>query len=813
MSVLVSYPGVYVQEVPSGVRTINAVGTSTAMFLGRTKTGVLDSPTRCFSYTEFASQFSDDNSVSDMARYVKLFFQNGGSDCYVMRIANGATAAEVTLQGEDGGTNVLKLTAKQVGVVGEDIRAAVTFNTRHPENTFNLQLFRWETGSTGAKTRSGFEEWKNLSMDPDSSLYAVSFLSQESKLVNASLPGAAHTAANGYSQSGRPVPHDSGDAATRKAVWLALVGTQAAANTDKFEVSVDGNAYGAVDLSGIDVNAMNPANVVSAELPAAIKAAVEAVTPTGVTVSVSLQAGPAIDPASALGLLGNDVTDMLRITSDSGGDVFVRPSSSDDAAVALMFGTDQGGLEVGSYAAFRPAPTVITMRLSNGTTYTSLAARTVDSMTAISLDEQQTDKSFSPVAIPLSLDTATVPNADNPLFVDNITGSTTGNSDGLREKMALIRDAVNTYQASNTSTFFWKAELWGSRLVVVPTAGVDNNVGSFAMGTPEFVSPATALENVRYYSVGINGTAGTQTPAASLASDGNAPVGTDYDNAYIIIDREVDLFNLMVLPPDKEPAVSIDILWGAASIFCQARRAFLLMDAPAGWDGAQTAANNIAGLRIGLVKDHSAIFFPRMVINENGLQVNVGASGAMAGLMARIDGSRGVWKAAAGTEADVRGVVGIEHAFSDSENGILNPQGINTIRSFPNGIVSWGARTMDGADDFASEWKYTPVRRLALMMEESLYRGLKWAVFEPNDEPLWAQLRLNVGAFMHNLFRQGAFQGSKPGDAYFVKCDSETTTQNDINLGIVNIWVGFAPLKPAEFIVLYLQQMTGQVEV
>jgi phage tail sheath protein FI len=213
------------------------------------------------------------------------------------------------------------------------------------------------------------------------------------------------------------------------------------------------------------------------------------------------------------------------------------------------------------------------------------------------------------------------------------------------------------------------------------------------------------------------------------------------------------------------------------------------------------------------VKDHSAIYFPRLVVNEDGLEVRIGPSGAMAGLMARIDSSRGVWKAPAGTEADLRGVVGLEQTFSDSENGILNPRAINTIRVFPNGIVSWGARTMDGDDDFASEWKYVPVRRLALMMEESLYRGLKWVVFEPNDEPLWAQIRLNVGAFMHNLFRQGAFQGQKPKDAYFVKCDSETTTQNDINLGMVNIWVGFAPLKPAEFVILYLQQMAGQVEV
>jgi phage tail sheath protein FI len=199
-----------------------------------------------------------------------------------------------------------------------------------------------------------------------------------------------------------------------------------------------------------------------------------------------------------------------------------------------------------------------------------------------------------------------------------------------------------------------------------------------------------------------------------------------------------------------------------------------------------------------------------VVVNDNGVKVNVGPSGAIAGLMARIDSSRGVWKAPAGTEATLNGVVGLEYEFSDGQNGIMNPRAINTCRVFPNGIVNWGARTMDGDNDFGSEYKYIPIRRLALFMEESLYRGLKWVVFEPNDEPLWAQIRMNVGAFMHNLFRQGAFQGSSAKDAYFVKCDSETTTEYDRNLGIVYIQVGFAPLKPAEFVILTLQQIAGQ---
>jgi hypothetical protein len=143
----------------------------------------------------------------------------------------------------------------------------------------------------------------------------------------------------------------------------------------------------------------------------------------------------------------------------------------------------------------------------------------------------------------------------------------------------------------------------------------------------------------------------------------------------------------------------------------------------------------------------------------------------------------------------------------------LNPLGVNCLRSFPvTGNVVWGARTLEGADQLASEWKYVPVRRTALNIEETLYRALQWVVFEPNDEPLWAQIRLNVGSFMHTLFRQGAFQGSTPKDAYLVKCDSETTTQADIDRGVVNILVGFAPLKPAEFVFVRIQQLAGQLQ-
>ena len=275
-----------------------------------------------------------------------------------------------------------------------------------------------------------------------------------------------------------------------------------------------------------------------------------------------------------------------------------------------------------------------------------------------------------------------------------------------------------------------------------------------------------------------------------------------------ITDR-IDLFNLVCVPGLVDRP-TIQTLQG----HCRARRAFLIVDAPVD----ETVATMPAALTnlTGADAPNSALYFPWARAPDplqDGALRAFPPCGFVAGIYARTDGARGVWKAPAGIEASVSGASGLVITMSDPENGQLNPRAINCLRTLPvYGTVVWGARTLHGDNDRGSEWKYVPVRRTALFIEESLYRGTQWVVFEPNDEPLWAQIRLNVGAFMQNLFRQGAFQGRTPREAYFVKCDRETTTQNDINLGIVNILVGFAPLKPAEFVVIRIQQIAGQVE-
>jgi len=277
-----------------------------------------------------------------------------------------------------------------------------------------------------------------------------------------------------------------------------------------------------------------------------------------------------------------------------------------------------------------------------------------------------------------------------------------------------------------------------------------------------------------------------------------------------------DSFNILCIPA----AANLDeqgfaTVISAAEKYCSDKRAFLIIDPIS---AIKTKEEMVAWMQtsqgLGSLRHrNAAIYFPRLEVPDplDGNQPrNVGASGTLAGVYARTDQTRGVWKAPAGAEADLRGA-NIPVQLANRENDELTKLGINALRTFPQiGNVAWGARTLAGSDQDASEWKYVPVRRLALYLEETLDRGSKWAVFEPNDDLLWAQIRSSFGAFMNSLFRQGAFQGTKPGDAFFIKCDETTTTQADIDAGVVNIIVGFAPLKPAEFVLIRIQQLAGR---
>jgi len=284
--------------------------------------------------------------------------------------------------------------------------------------------------------------------------------------------------------------------------------------------------------------------------------------------------------------------------------------------------------------------------------------------------------------------------------------------------------------------------------------------------------------------------------------------------------RRLDLFNLLCIPPDLPQGDTAPAVYQAALQLCVERRAMLLVDPPVAWknvsDIVGSHVDGLAALGLtGSAARNAAVYFPRLLHRVAGPTeppTSCVPCGAVAGVIARTDGNRGVWKAPAGTDATLNGIDSLVTRLSDGENGLLNPAGVNALRIFPiYGKVVWGARTLCGDDALADEYKYLPVRRLALYIEESVSRGIAWAAFAPNGEALWSQLRLNIDAFMQSLFRQGAFQGVNAQDAWFVRCDAQTHARDDLDQGRCNVVIGFAPLKPGEFIVLRISQLTASV--
>jgi len=349
---------------------------------------------------------------------------------------------------------------------------------------------------------------------------------------------------------------------------------------------------------------------------------------------------------------------------------------------------------------------------------------------------------------------------------------------------------------------------------------VETYRGMAFSGVQDALSKVSAL-------VEVTGTAGNGFTAASNISFVNPPlptgttlVGTFTEGDFTDAFKEnnpldkVDIFNILVLPGIESNAVL-----SAALAFAERKRAFALLDgkravAADASDGLPTID---ADFTSGSVPQspNGALYFPYLKAQDaiTGGPIELPPSGYVAGIYARTDTNRGVWKAPAGLETTVLDTTGVvdRGRMNDLRQGVLNNLGINCLRSFPvfNTVV-YGARTLVSANTAYAQWKYVPVRRMALLIEQTLSRELKWAVFEPNDEPLWVALRSSVGGFMLSLFTQGAFQGSKPSQAFVVKCDSTTTTQDDIDRGIVNIIVGFRPLKPAEFVFVKIAQLAGQ---
>jgi hypothetical protein len=347
----------------------------------------------------------------------------------------------------------------------------------------------------------------------------------------------------------------------------------------------------------------------------------------------------------------------------------------------------------------------------------------------------------------------------------------------------------------------------------------------------------TALRNSNLVNVTLSGAPDTYTATGSPYSLGYGNQAIPLDGSTVIkagdftpvfmdsapLDK-VPVFNLLVTP-----GVTDNVVTSAAVAYCERKRAFYIMDTPS--SSSQTpswAANAVVQDLTKVpptlsptppVSTNAAVYYPWLMTADpvTGSSIVAPPSGFVAGIYSQEDSARGVWKSPAGIETAILGTTGVDPngVMTDPQQGILNQNAINCIRQFPGtGTVVFGARTTAGANANTAQqqWRYVAVRRMALFIEQTLYANLTWAVFEGNDTPLWNALTQEVTAFMLSLFRQGAFAGNTPSQAFVVQCDSTTTTPTDVANGVVNILVGFAPLVPTEFVVVQIAQLAGQAQ-
>lgn len=768
MPVAPTYPGVYIEEISSGVRTITGVATSITAFVGYTQRGDVDHATHIFSFADFERAFGGVTVDSPLSHAVKHFFQNGGTEAYVVRAAQGAASASVTLKNSTtAGVNVLELTATSEGVWGNNLRIDVDYATENPASLFNLGVTEL-VERNGELVPARTERFGNLSLDSRHQNFAEAVVNARSQLVDAARPVIAFSGAGRSTSAVLAVTDNLTGAPLAPGYRLAYMLN----GQGPFEITVSApTAPGGSLGSALTAIATDVAAAINATSPPGVTAA----TPGGNTLEFTAK------------------TDATHLAEQSS--IHFLDASRNSATARLRLGTTKGGVERDASGAFRPSPSGTV-----GASGLPIAADGTITLEVIS----GTSSVRSGIVVPLwGTGTTVVTPLSREALVTQI-------------QAALARKA-DTEPLLKGAT----VQLVGTSIQLRP-GGADPNVSFKVTGTsaPTLgLEDASGARNVAAYAPGLGSTALAQI-AGVAGNNGTAPTsaelrGNQLDKTGLYALEDVDIFNLLVVPEATLGSGMTGVLTESLS-YCQQRRAFMIIDVPentSSFDQAQQWAGSAASP---LRSRNSGLFFPRLRMPDPlnpSVQGTYGAAGALAGLFARTDAERGVWKAPAGTAATIVGATGLSYALNDRENGTLNPLAINCLRTFPViGTVSWGARTGRGADALADEYKYIPVRRLALFLEESLYRGTQWAVFEPNDEPLWAQIRLNLGAFMHTLFARGAFQGKTPRDAYFVKCDKETTTQNDIDLGRVNIVVGFAPLKPAEFVVISIQQIAGAIQ-
>jgi len=807
---------VYIQELPSAVHPITGVATSIGAFVGYTARGIDNRAEHIYSFGDYERLFGGLASDSEVSYAVQQFFANGGTEAYVVRAPRaGATDAHVVF-GPALATSLTFAALSSGAWANGELILDVDYNglAQAVAGTMTVLGTAVTGTNTSFTTALKANQFLVFANDPSQTPYQIHSVNNNTSI----------TLAVGF---GGPATATTATVTNDPTAFNLTITNLVDGTVEKFpNVSLNSN------LNNYITNVVNDFDNGSQLVN---------VTVTGVA-----SAAPAQSGIVGTAILAATVASQLAGSTAVANPVTVNFGSS------TVTGTALNALTVGQLLMFASDPTETLYPIASiasggasltlSTSYTGGSAVNTSATVVNTTPTQDygiqlsvTAPPIPPLPLPISLKVF-ANGSPLPLTVSGlatqlqkaINGALAVQMRGASVQCSLSGIGVN--QAIRVNAMipqFPDAEL----TITAPSgaSGLSDCSGDLGFSTPTL--------NVAHYVLGsnngssVNGWGGLQISSAPGSDgtglpDSNSLIGDQGLFTGIYALERVDIFNLLCIPEATRAAagnpsmldttVDPNAIYSTAVALCDSRRAFLLVDCPPFVNNPSSAVDWIStGLTVS--DANGAAFFPRLRLADslNNFQLRTFAPcGVVAGLYARIDASRGVWKAPAGTEASLSGVQSLVYQLNDAENGTLNPLGLNCFRTFPvYKSVLWGSRTLLGADAFASQWKYVPVRRVALYIEESLYRGTKWVVFEPNDEPLWSAIRLNVGAFMHELFIKNYFQGQTPAQAYFVKCDSETTTQTDIDNGVVNIVVGFAPLLPAEFVIIQIQQMAGQIAI
>lgn len=888
MAVTPTYPGVYIQELQSSVHPITGVATSIGAFVGYTARGIDNRAEHIYSFSDYERLFGGLAADSELSYAVQQFFNNGGTEAYVVRAPRaGAKDAQVVF-GPAAATS-LDFSALSSGTwANGELVLDVDYGGLFQVVAGTVGITGNSTAVTGAGTSFTTltaNQWLIFASDTTQTPYQIQTITDDTHLVLVSKFGGSTNASTTATVTNDPTAFNltvtnlvDGTVETFPNVslnnalnnYITNVVNDFDNGSQLVNLTVTGTLTVAPQQSGIVGSSIIAANLSTLLGGSAIAGTVgltintTAVTGQGTTFTTALKANQwivfASDPTQTPYQV-NTITDDTHLVLGAkytgatvtattavivnilAGTVAVTNGSATVTGASTKFTT---ALKTGQLLLFASDTTTTLYQVSaiasdtsltlsskfTGVSNASTTATVVNTSAAQDCGIQLSVKVVSPASPPNPLPISIKVFASGAPLPQTINGLAAQLQRAINGALAVqmagasVQCSVSGVGSSQAIRVNARLPQYPDAVLTIsspaPTSGLFDVSGGLGLNPPASV-------NVAHYALGTGNANGSQI-SSTAGSDGsglpdsNSLIGDQGLFTGIYALEKVDIFNLLCIPEATRasagnPAVldsTVDpnAIYSAAIALCDSRRAFLLIDAP---PFVNTPSSAVDWISTGLtVSDaNGAAFFPRLRLADplNKFQLRTFAPcGVVAGLYARIDASRGVFKAPAGIEASLSGVQSLVYKLSDAENGTLNPLGLNCFRTFPvYKSVLWGSRTLLGADAFASQWKYVPVRRVALFLEESLFRGTQWVVFEPNDEPLWSAIRLNVGAFMHELFIKHYFQGQTPAQAYFVKCDSETTTQTDIDKGVVNIVVGFAPLLPAEFVIIQIQQMAGQI--